>query len=556
MEGGFSTENKDSWDETTRIVVWPSMASVELNNPDLPMQANLSTAGILTAISATKQAQVDAATGTWDGEALVVSKHAETLVQNPNPPVIPPNEWKCGKCDLNSNLWLNLTDGSVLCGRKNFDGSGGNNHAVEHFKNKDGGGPLAVKLGTITRDGKGDVYSYDEDDMVLDPFLEKHLSHFGIQIGSCEKTDKSMVELQIEMNEKIGEWAVLTESGTKLQPVWGPGKTGFHNLGNTCYLNSLLQVIFNIPEFGECYKNPTFLDRCDLQNPDSDFKLQMSKLCHGLLSGDYSKGTEEVNESVLRDEGSQPGIKPLMFKNLIGRGHAEFSSTRQQDAQEFYLHLMTQMERSHHSHQVQSPSNIFKFCVEDRTECAGQVQYKTRHEFFLPFNIPLEASTNFAEVEAFQARKTEAEAKGEKIPQEEEVRHKINFSSVLESFLGESIIDDVYSPALGCKAQGKQTARLKTFPDYLLISLSKYQVDKSWQPVKLNVEVNEKSLNPIPFLQKNPPVLKNNYILNLRGQSTTLHLIIVKNIFIYDGNFKTSFINGDYLYFIVSQINK
>ncbi|KAK7079477.1 hypothetical protein SK128_003965, partial [Halocaridina rubra] len=36
--------------------------------------------------------------------------------------------------------------------------------------------PLAVKLGTITQDGTADVYSYDEDDMVLDPNLVKHLA--------------------------------------------------------------------------------------------------------------------------------------------------------------------------------------------------------------------------------------------------------------------------------------------------------------------------------------------------------------------------------------------
>ena len=57
------------------------------------------------------------------------------------------------------NLWLNLTDGSILCGRKFFDGSGGNNHAVEHFA--EAKHPLAVKLGTISPDGAGkDVQRY------------------------------------------------------------------------------------------------------------------------------------------------------------------------------------------------------------------------------------------------------------------------------------------------------------------------------------------------------------------------------------------------------------
>ena len=31
--------------------------------------------------------------------------------------------WKCGKCDLTQNLWLNLTDGAILCGRKFYDGA-------------------------------------------------------------------------------------------------------------------------------------------------------------------------------------------------------------------------------------------------------------------------------------------------------------------------------------------------------------------------------------------------------------------------------------------------
>lgn len=55
---------------------------------------------------------------------------------------------------------------------------------MEHYNIT--GYPLAVKLGTITPDG-ADVYSYDEDDMVLDPKLSQHLAHFGIDITSMTK---------------------------------------------------------------------------------------------------------------------------------------------------------------------------------------------------------------------------------------------------------------------------------------------------------------------------------------------------------------------------------
>lgn len=54
---------------------------------------------------------------------------------------------------MRENLWLNLTDGAVLCGKWFFDGSGGNGHALEHYRETNY--PLAVKLDTITPDGAG-----------------------------------------------------------------------------------------------------------------------------------------------------------------------------------------------------------------------------------------------------------------------------------------------------------------------------------------------------------------------------------------------------------------
>lgn len=63
-----------------------------------------------------------------------------------------------------------------------------------------------------------------------------------------------------------------------------------------------------------------------------------AKLGVGLLSGKYSQPPEaEKNDEC-------QGVSPRMFKNLIGRGHAGFSSNRQQDAQEFILHLINILE--------------------------------------------------------------------------------------------------------------------------------------------------------------------------------------------------------------------
>lgn len=63
------------------------------------------------------------------------------------------------------------------------------------------------------------------------------------------QTDKTMTELEIDMNQRIGEWELIQESGVPLKPLFGPGYTGIRNLGNSCYLNSVVQVLFSIPDF-------------------------------------------------------------------------------------------------------------------------------------------------------------------------------------------------------------------------------------------------------------------------------------------------------------------
>ena len=104
-------------------------------------------------------------------------------------------------------------------------------------------------------------------------------------------------------------------------------------------------------------------------DPSKDFALQMSKLAHGLLSGEYSK-TPDTPAPVADDQPvvivrlrlkfllhcvlivypvvvlfqKKSGIRPSVFKSLIGKDHPEFSTKRQQDAQEFILHLFDVIE--------------------------------------------------------------------------------------------------------------------------------------------------------------------------------------------------------------------
>lgn len=321
-----------------------------------------------------------------------------------------PSSWKCQKCDIREGLWLNLTDGSIHCGRKYFDGTGGNNHAEEYYKETKY--PLVVKLGTITSQG-ADVYSYDEDSMVDDPRLVQHLAHFGIHVAMMLKTEKSMLEMEIDLNQRYDEWRIIQEDGSHLKQIFGAGFTGMANLGNSCYLNSIMQVLFSIPDFISSYYRPLksqqFLE-ANHNDPINDLRTQIVKLSCGLLSGEYSTQSR-ISPS------EQLGIKPSSFKNLIGRNHPEFNTKRQQDAQEFLLHVIDVIERLHTGPGQEPPTNCFKFEVEERMQCetSRMVKYKRRSDFLLSLPIQEVPIQNQQQYDEFLQTKAAVEAAGGKM---------------------------------------------------------------------------------------------------------------------------------------------
>jgi len=248
---------------------------------------------------------------------------------------------QCTACDLNNALWLCLTCGNIGCSRKNYDGTGGNNHALNH--NSGTLHPCVIKLGTITPDGEGSVYCYACDKDVIDEKLGIHLEPIGIDIKKERKTEKTTAEIELSLNLALS-LSKFFEEGQQLNMLYGPGFTGMKNLGATCYVNSVIQVLFTIPEFVDLYseKNINHFNQCK-QVPAKCLKCQLIKLCIGLLSGvhsqhklldviEYEGITEEEKN---KKEYYQEGIAPHMFRNLVDQGHPEFSSNRHQDASEY-----------------------------------------------------------------------------------------------------------------------------------------------------------------------------------------------------------------------------
>jgi ubiquitin carboxyl-terminal hydrolase 5/13 len=448
------------------------------------------------------------------------SRFAAALPVVDSPPKISPNpkSWKCFGCGLTENLWLNLSTGVIGCGRRQFDGSGGNGHALEHFNDTGKRYPLCVKLGTITAEG-GDVFSYDpsEDDLVTDAQLGEHLTRFGIDIMGLHKTEKSMAELQLDLNLRF-EGDIIAEDGKILTPAVGAGLIGLKNLGNTCYMNSCFQVLSALPEFRRRYLGPSddILSSFSAHEAMESLSAQLAKLAVALgtdkyvraeareplapLSDDATAEERQAYANALEKRAQSSFVSPLVLRTLAARGHAEFSTNKQQDAEEFWEHLMTLVEREEDKARARglagsdvaastggSLSALFAFEEETRMQCltSKQVRYKRDPARGITLPIVEEEAVNRAEWAEYEAAKERDGDKCELPP----VRLLVPFKACLDVWAAESVVSDLVSGATGKAEPHSRTVRFASFPTYLKLQMRRYTVTEAWTPRKITASV-------------------------------------------------------------------
>ncbi|CAG8507206.1 27736_t:CDS:2 [Gigaspora margarita] len=170
--------------------------------------------------------------------------------------------------------------------------------------------------------GFSEVKNPDYDTVKRPPPPRKPLP----QIPPVQQTLPSIIPNNnpVQMKVKRPEYSHTSESSFS-QMGSGIGTTGLRNLGNTCFMNSILQCLSGTLPFARYFLDGSFKRHINRDNPlgtKGELADKFATLIRVMWSDQYVS------------------VSPVTFKEAIGCFAPQFSGSEQQDSQEFLAYLL------------------------------------------------------------------------------------------------------------------------------------------------------------------------------------------------------------------------
>uniref|UniRef100_H9G8C0 ubiquitinyl hydrolase 1 n=1 Tax=Anolis carolinensis TaxID=28377 RepID=H9G8C0_ANOCA len=117
----------------------------------------------------------------------------------------------------------------------------------------------------------------------------------------------------------------MDESRDETNPQY-QGLTGLRNLGNTCYMNAVIQCLSSVSPLVEYFLSGKYTAALDKDN--GEIATAFAYLMNDMWLGDFDC------------------VSPEVFRLVIGERYPAFIKKTQQDAQEFLIHVLNELHEA------------------------------------------------------------------------------------------------------------------------------------------------------------------------------------------------------------------